>query len=162
MRKTLAIGIGLAMLFACTKNSTNQKSSYLFSFQVGDSTYTFDSTSAILDTIGGNYITTINAFNTRTNSFVIAHLQSNTTSEKGSYTFSGPATPYSLIDMFITIVSAAQSTNYTINDGPFDFVITQASSNNIQGSFSGTIYNVATRGNSALSNGQFNLPVQYN
>jgi hypothetical protein len=161
MRKLLVISLGLAMLFACKKNGNNQKSSYLFSFQVGDSTYTFDSTSTIIDTVGGNYITTINAFNTKTNSFVIIHMQSNTTSEKGSYTPSTPQTPYNLINIFITILSDVASTNYIIGDGPFVFIINQASNNNIKGSFSGMIYNVDTRGNSALSNGQFNIPVQY-
>ena len=165
MRNVLIISLGLAMLFACTKSGTNQKPSYLFTFQVGDSIYTFDSTSTIIDTVGGNYITTVNAFNTKTNSFVIIHLQSDTTNEKGSYTLSAPGTPYNLIDMFITILSGGQSTNYIIDGGPFVFSINQASNNvinnNIQGSFSGTLYNLFTLKNSVLANGQFNIPVQY-
>jgi hypothetical protein len=161
MRKILLISICIAIFFACAKNGNNQRPSLLFSFQLDDSTYTFDSTSTIIDTIGGNCITTINAFNTKTNSFVITHLQSNTTSEKGSYMPSTPQTPYNLINIFITILSDGQSTNYTVEDGPFVLIINQASNDSIQGSFSGTIYNVSTRGNSTLSNGQFNMPVQY-
>jgi hypothetical protein len=153
----------IALLFAitlggCHKNSDSVNS---FQFQMGGTTFSFDSVSAMVDTTSG-VITSILAMNTKTRSYVTVGLQSNSRNIAGIYSRIFPQPHASILGIFSVLIEGGPYANaYSVEGAPFTFSVDQAGNNIISGTFAGYLAILPGVQNDTIKNGQFRVPYKY-
>lgn len=151
----------LFLIVACKKNSPDTSSNY-FQFQMDNTTYSFDNTSAWIDTTSGASITSIYAANTKTKSFVTIELQSNNKRLESIYSHLNPQPTNSILVVFTTLLISGQyAYSYPVEGGLFLFTIDKANNNSLQGTFTGALSPPISSQNGTLTEGKFSIPFQF-
>lgn len=144
---------------ACKKSSNN---THYIQFKIDNSTYTFDSVYAIVDTsVDHIAITSVYGLNTKTRSTIRFDLQSNSIMIAGSYSRTQNQSNPFILGFNFTIISGPNVYVYNLQLGSFSVTVNQSGNNNIHGSFSGIVSEQIPAQTVTIANGQFGALFKY-